>query len=81
MDVRMSGQPPVVLGFMGIEIIQNDMQFCVTIHGDNVVHEVQKFPATATPVMGSSHQSRRHFQGGEQGRSPMSFILVAEPPS
>ena len=33
MDIGMSGQPPIMLGFMGIEIIQNDVQFCASVEG------------------------------------------------
>src|SRR5512136_2356632 len=80
MAIGMSGQPPIMLGFMGVQVIQNDMQVCDGVEGNNVVHEVQELPATATRVMGSLHQPRGHFQGGKQGRSSVSFILVTEPP-
>jgi hypothetical protein len=57
MYVMMSGQPPIMLGLMSIEVIQNDMQLRIRVTGNDVVHEVQELPTSATGVMGSSHQS------------------------
>jgi len=80
MDVGMSGQPPAMLGFMGVQVVQNDMQLCVGIEGDDAVHEVQELTATTTRVMAGSHQARGYFQSSKQGCSSMPFILMAESP-
>ncbi len=78
MDIGMPGQTPVVLRFMGIQVIENDMQLCVGIESDDTVHKVQELPATAVRVMAGWHQSGGHFQGSKQRGSSMSLILVTE---
>ena len=42
MDIGMALEPPVVLGLVGIEIVENDMNFFfVAVGVYNAIHEIQ----------------------------------------
>ena len=47
----MAGQPPIVLRFVSVKVVQYDMEFHVRILGNDAVHEVQELPSTSTPVV------------------------------
>ena len=51
MDVLLARPPAIVFGFMGVQIIQNDVQLAAGIAGDETVHEVQELDQPRVPVM------------------------------
>ncbi len=52
MDVGMTPEPAVVLGFVCVEVVEDDMERHVFgIVGDEVVHEVQELPAAPSRVV------------------------------
>jgi len=63
---------------MGIEVVQDHMEFLVRVVGNNAIHEVQEFPATATRIVASSHHACCHLQGRKQRCRAVSLVLVAE---
>ena len=79
-DIGVSDQPTIMLGFMNIQIIQNNMQLRIGIEGDNTVHEIQELPATSAWVMPDLHQPGGHFQSSEQSGGTMPLIFMVEPP-
>jgi hypothetical protein len=51
----MARQPAVVLGFVGPQVVQNDVKLLSRIKSDNFVHEVQELeapPAFGVPGAG-----------------------------
>jgi hypothetical protein len=62
MDVGMALEPAVVLGLVGIEIVENDMNFFfVAIGVYDAIHQIQELPALAPFVMASLHQAYGGF--------------------
>ena len=62
MDVGMALEPAIVLGLVGIEVIENDMNFFFLAVGINdAVHEIQEFPASAAFVMAGPNQTSGGF--------------------
>ena len=62
MDVGMALEPAVVLGLVGIEIVENDMNFFfVAIGVYDAIHEIQELPASTPFVMASLHQAGGGF--------------------
>lgn len=51
MDVLLARPPAIVFGFMGVQIIQNDVQLAAGIAGDETVREVQELDQPRVPVM------------------------------
>ena len=43
MDVLVAGQPAIVFGLVGIQVVEDDMNFAVGMVSDDAVHEVQEF--------------------------------------
>ena len=79
MDIRMPRQPTVMLGFMDVQVIQDDMQFSARILGNNAIHEIQELTASPSAVVAGVNQSAGHFEGSEEGDSAMTFVLMAKP--
>ena len=75
-DVGMAGQPAVVLGFMDVEVVQNDVELSIGIQGDNAVHEVAEVASASPSAVADVGDSGVDFQGGKQGRCAMALVLV-----
>lgn len=65
MDIGMLSQPPIVLWFMGIEVVENDVKFLFGVHGDDVVHEIEELPASSSLVGARSDPSSGCLQSGK----------------
>ena len=50
MDIGMFSQLTIMFGFMGIQVIQHNMQFCFRIIVYNAIHKIQKFPTASVRV-------------------------------
>ena len=79
MDIRVTGQPTIVLGLVDVQVVQNDMQLLGGTMCHDAVHEAQELPPASSVVMSGVHQSRRHLQGGKQGGCAVTFIFMTEP--
>ena len=79
MDVLVPRQPAVVLGLVGIEIVQNHMDLAAGLFANQAVHEIEEFDAPAALIMAGLDQAGGDIERGEQGRGPVTFVGVAEP--
>jgi len=77
-DVGMLDHPAVMLGLVGIKVVQDDMEFPLRIMSNKLIHKVQKLPPAPVRVMAHLNKSRGDFQGGKEGSGAMPFILMAE---
>ena len=79
MHVGMALEPAVVLGFVGIEIVENDVNFLFLAVGVyDAVHEIQELPASPTFVVASFNQTTGDFQSREERRCPMPFVFMSK---
>src|SRR5271165_6940704 len=78
-DVFVALQPAVMFGFVGIEIVENDMDLLLGIGAADAIHEIQELHPAAPLVRARLDQSGGHFQGGKQGGGAMAFIVMREP--
>ena len=78
MNLRMALQPAVILGFVGVEVIQHHVDLAVGVGGHQLVHEIQKFPPPAAAIVSRPHLASRHIQGGKQRRRAMALVTVTE---
>src|ERR1019366_10617311 len=56
MDIFVPRQPTVSFGLMGVEVLEDHVDFAVGMFGYDAVHEVEKFHAAAALVMIAFHQ-------------------------
>ena len=77
-DVWVFRQPAVDLGFVGVQVIQDDVNFLIRVVHNEFVHKAQKLPSSASLEVTGFDQTGRHVQGGEQGGRTVAFILVVE---
>jgi len=75
-NILVSLQPTVVLGLMGIEVVQDDVNLLVTVLGDHLIHECEKFHPPAALGVAGLHLAGRNVQGGKQGGGAMAFVLM-----
>ena len=62
MNVRMAFEPTIVLGPVGVEIVENDMNFFLVAVGINdAVHEIQELPSPPPFVMAGLNQASGGF--------------------
>jgi hypothetical protein len=73
-----AGQPAIVFGLVGIQVVKDDMNFPVGMVSDDAVHEVQEFDPPTALVMAGLDQTGGHLQGPKQGCRAMTFVLMVE---
>jgi len=67
MDLRMPRQPTVMLGFMDVQVIQDDMQFSARILGNNAIHESSGTHGVAVCGSGRCEPIRWPLRGQRRG--------------
>ena len=79
MDIGMAFEPAVILGLVGIEVVQNDVNFFfVSVAIDDAVHEIQELPASPAFVMTGLNQAGGGFQGGKECRCAVPFVFMSK---
>jgi hypothetical protein len=68
MHVRMTLEPAVVLGLVGIEVVEDDMDGRIRMSGDDIIHEVEELDAPSALLVRGRHFASGYFEGGEQRR-------------
>jgi hypothetical protein len=77
MHVRMTLEPAVVLGLVGIEVVEDDMDGRVRMSGDDIIHEVEELDGPPALLVRGRHLASGYFEGGEQRRGAVAFVIVA----
>ena len=70
-------QPTVVPGFVGIQVVEHDVNGSVGPGGDDVVHEVEELDAPPALFVCGRHLAGGHFEGGKQRRGAVALVIVA----
>jgi len=80
MDVPMADQPAVVLGLVGTEVVEHDvdLELRIGVGREDVVHEVEELAPPAPRVVARLDQPARDFQGRKERRRPVALVLVGE---
>ena len=76
----MLGQPAVMLGLMGVEVVKDDVKLFVRVLGHHPIHEVQELATPAAKVVSHFHHTRSHFKGRKQGGGAVALVFMAESP-
>ena len=51
LDVLVARRPAIVFGFMGVQIVQDDVQLAVRMLGDKTVHDLYNWVLVASSAM------------------------------
>ena len=70
-------EPTVVLGLVGIEVVEDDMDGRVRMSGYDIIHEVEKLDAPPAFLVRGRHLAGGYFEGGEQRRDTVALVIVA----
>ena len=75
---RVALEPFVVL-LVCIQIVEDDLEPCLWIGGNDVIHEVEKFLAATAFLVCGPDLAGGNLEGGKQGCRAMPFVVVAVP--
>ncbi len=78
-DQGVAAQPPVMLGLMSAQVVEDHMQLRFGMLGYYPVHEVQELPAPAPAVVAHRYHPGMDFQGGKEGGGPVALVLMVMP--
>ena len=79
MHVGMTLEPAVVLGLVGIEIVEDNVNFLFLAVGVyDAVHEIQELPASPAFVVAGLNQASGGFERREKRRRAMPFVFVSK---
>ncbi len=68
---------PILVLLVGVEVVQDDMEFLIRMSGDDLVHEVEELHAPSALGMGGRHPSGGDVEGGEQGGRAVALVVMA----
>ena len=71
-------EPAVALGFMGREIVENDVDLAIRIRGDEPVHEGEELAAPSARGVPGNDCATGNVEGGEERCRAMPLVLVGK---
>ena len=74
--VRMTVEPAILLGFVGVEIVEDDVDLPLGMLGHDPVHEIEELDAPAAAVMLGADLAAGDVEGGEQGGGAVPLVIV-----
>lgn len=77
-DILVSGQPLVVLGLVGVQVVEDHVDFFARILCNHIVRGTQKLSSVPSLVMSHLDLTRSNFQRREERGGPMTLILMTE---
>ena len=69
-------EPHVAGGFVGGEIVEDDVDLALRIGGDDPVHEIEELDPSAPLIVAADDFSAFDIQRGEQRGGPVTFVVV-----
>src|ERR1700693_1469453 len=76
MDLGVFLEPTLIL-LMGVEIVEDDVEFAIRKGGNEAVHEVEEFDTATSLRMRRDDPSGGDFKRCEQGRGGVPLVVVA----
>src|SRR6516165_3982128 len=76
--VGMACQPPILLGLVSVEVVQNDVDVAAAVLGDDIVHEIEELSSASSRIMPYPNLASCDLQGGEQSAGSMTLVAVTE---
>ena len=64
-------EPAVILGFVGVEVVEDYVDGRVGMSGDDIVHEVEELDAPSALLVSGHHFAGGHLEGSKQRRGPV----------
>ena len=77
MHAGMALQPAILLGFVGVEIIEYHMDLPFWMAGDELIHKVQKLSSPPSVVMPRKNLAGSDVEGRKQRGGAVSLVAVA----
>jgi len=78
MNSWMSAQPPVMLGLVSVQVIEDHVDLPLGAVGDHLVHEIEKLPMPPPLVVPGFELTGCDVEGRKEGRCPVAPVPVVE---
>ena len=75
-DIGVLSQPKVLLGFVGVEVVQDHMDCLASLGLDNFVHEVEELPSAAALIVSGLDFAGDDIERGEEGAGSVANVFV-----
>ena len=76
-NVRVAPEPAIVPGFVGVEIVEDDVDGRVRVSGDDIVHEIEELDAPPPRLVRGGDLAGCYLEGGKQGGGAVALVIVA----
>src|SRR5664279_1333727 len=76
MNVAVTIEPCVAGGFVGGEIVEDDVDFALRVGSDDPVHEVEELDASASLIVAADDLAAGDIQGGKQRGRAMALVVM-----
>ena len=76
-DIGVAGEPGIVSGFVGVEVVEDNMEFLVRVSGDDLVHEGEEFFSPAPLSVHAGDLAGPNLKSSKQGGSSVPLVLMA----
>src|SRR5689334_3697776 len=76
MHIRVTLEPAIVVGLVGVEIVEDHMDCGVRVVSDYIVHEVEELDAPAAIFVRGRDLAGGHLKSSKQGRSAVALVIV-----
>jgi hypothetical protein len=74
--IRMTIQPAIVLGLVGVEVVEDHMDCGVRVVSDDMVHEIEEFDTPSAIFVGGGHLAGSHLEGRKQRRGAIALVVM-----
>ncbi len=71
------GREPGLIALVGVEVVEDDMDFLVGIEGDDLIHEGEELDAPAALLVRGGDLAGGDIEGGEEGGGAVPLVIVA----
>src|SRR5512139_1451267 len=78
MNPGMPGQPPVMLGLVSVQVVEDHVNLPLRVVGDHLVHEIEKLSTPPSLVMPGLDLTGCDIEGGKEGRCPVALVAMVE---
>jgi len=75
-DIGVASEPGIVFGFVGVEVVEDNMELLIRVGGNDMVHKGQEFFSPAPLGMHASDLASPDFKSSKQGSRSMPLVLM-----
>ena len=77
-NMRVHVEPPITLGLVSVQVVEDDVNFSPGVLGNHFVHEIEKLAPPTPGVVPGGYLTGGNIQRRKQSGCAMTLVAVAE---